>query len=336
VDVAILDTAPGAHARVHAYHLWREHRAGENPLLEKLLAPDGPLTVHAMPEAELWQIHYSLADAPYRMSDHGLFIAGLLHTIAPGARLHLYEALNPWGIGSWQSIAEGLRQALRDHDFTRPLLLNASLMLNLPRSERHRAPGFPDTWRTASFIHYTTSAIREIFGQLANDTRVVVVAAAGNDRQTDGNGHATGARPEARFPAAFANVVGVGALPKDTPQDAGRFRAASYSNLSDDPLNAGLMTIGGEPGNGLLSAYLDDYPVRNASGEVEYRRNESGLARWAGTSFATPIIGGALAAWWGRNPGADSAGARAALTQMAQRVPDTSADNEAVIIAYQG
>lgn len=338
VDVAILDTAPGLHARVQAYHFWREHRAEENPLLEELLAPAGPLTIRPMPEADLWQIHYSLADAPYRMADHGLFIAGLIHSIAPGAKLHLHEVLNPWGIGSWQTIADGLGRALREHDFTRPLIINASLMLNLPRSVRHRAPGFPDAWRTDSFIHYTTSAIREIFGQLANDTRIVMVAAAGNDRATDGHGAATGTRPEARFPAAFANVVGVGALPKDIPQDAGRFRPASYSNLADDPLNAGFMTIGGEPGegNGLLGAYLDDVPVRNSAGEVEYVVNKTGLAWWAGTSFATPIITGALAAWWGKNSAAYPPEARTALTQMAQRVPDASADSEAVIVAYQG
>jgi hypothetical protein len=41
---------------------------------------------------------------PYRMTDHGLFVAGIIHTIAPQAELHLIEVLNPYGVGDLESI----------------------------------------------------------------------------------------------------------------------------------------------------------------------------------------------------------------------------------------
>jgi subtilisin family serine protease len=337
VDVAILDAAPSDQVRAYAYHIFKEHDVPENELLTQLLDPEGPLTVLPMPYADRTSIHYSLTDHRYRMADHGLFVAGLIHSLVPNARLRLYEVLNEFGVGSWETIAGGLAQALADRDPNRPLIINTSLVLNLPRNS-HTAPEFPDEWRDPDFIDYASGAVRVIFEQLVQDPHVVIVAAAGNDRLTNNADAVNKPRPEARFPAAFADVAGVGALPKELPRDAsGRYKPASYSNLADDPVNVGYMTIGGEEGTrGLLGVYLDEYPTLRTDGEVQYSRNGTGFARWAGTSFAAPIISGALAAWWDQHPTASPSAAKDALTTMARAVQDYSVDHEEVIVARQG
>ena len=119
----------------------------------------------------------------------------------------------------------------------------------------------------------------------------ILVAAAGNDSNVDN-------RSQSRYPAAYPNVTGVGALTRDD-------NPVAYSNLADSPSTIGYATFGGEvalpastdpatdeppatdPNGGILGVYiglLDGQP-----------KNPTGWARWAGTSFAAPIISGTLA-----------------------------------------
>ena len=122
-----------------------------------------------------------------------------------------------------------------------------------------------------------------------------------------------------RYPAAAPGVIGVGALSGEGVD------LASYSNFCDEPPSEGFMTLGGEPGteNGILGVYIHEFPVDNGSNdpdyhveqpqpghlrgpadyspdlsEIQYNPNLFGWAWWAGTSFATPIISGLLAAAW--------------------------------------
>ena len=152
------------------------------------------------------------------------------------------------------------------------------------------------SWAGADFEH-----------NLAIARNVLVVAAAGNDAGSAG-------RPQARFPAAFNSVIGVAALGSDG-------LPTGYSNLADQPENIGIATLGGDvrqivsttgvanaegpleahPDGGILGVYIGEFPnpesqVLNAAGELpDPMPNDSGWARWAGTSFAAPIISGALA-----------------------------------------
>jgi subtilisin family serine protease len=127
---------------------------------------------------------------------------------------------------------------------------------------------------------------------------VVIVAAAGNDAPNPNN------RPEARYPASFIDVLGVGALPNGATPASGRYQAATYSNLSDRPPKTGYVTLGGEPGSGkgILGVYISEFPILPIGStltpdDITYRRKGTGWAWWAGTSFAAPVVSGILASW---------------------------------------
>jgi len=113
VTVAILDTAPCLHDLAAAYK--RHHKVlhhnpkDHHPVLEELLGPNGRLHVHATSLDELLRMRgVHLRDHQYQMTDHGLFVAGIVNSLAPSAEIHLYEVLNPQGAGDLQSIARGL------------------------------------------------------------------------------------------------------------------------------------------------------------------------------------------------------------------------------------
>lgn len=362
VKVAILDTAPCLQQLVEAYELyhkvrperhWKQRReTGDHPLIESLLRPGGPLHVHPASFDELLRMRaLHLRDHDYIMTDHGLFVAGIIHTIAPAAEIHLYEVLNPQGTGDLESIARGLwkvaeeqYQVFVETGKIQPLVVNCSLMLDIPLE------GDPDNPNSAKIIpsdaplaivgHRLTDMDSAILDKIRNDSdkndydkwvvrsgSVImwicdllfflgsrVIAAAGNDWDPSDPG-----RPQARFPAAFQSVQGVGALKKEQNQAAitqnANYDVASYSDLSDQPGKVGVATLGGEPGEdrGVLGIYLGEFPeplpgewsiilrllnwlVNLFGGKFLYPKNESHWAWWAGTSFATPILSGVLAA----------------------------------------
>jgi hypothetical protein len=128
------------------------------------------------------------------------------------------------------------------------------------------------------------------------------------------------------------------------------------------------MTLGGEPGpgNGIRGIYTSEIPVyaegclpflwRMLTGKgwagpghlppnpqaftidhLRYKKNKTGWAWWAGTSFATPILSGLLATRWS-SPGfitpLNSAAAHTELDKDKQR--DPTPDGETVILVTQG
>jgi subtilisin family serine protease len=104
--------------------------------------------------------------------------------------------------------------------------------------------------------------------QLRDNPSLVVVAAAGNDSTDD-----------RFFPAALPWVVGVGATNADGT------RPARFSNFGD-------WVDCCARGEGLVNAYASGR-YRSERGDV---RSFDGLATWSGTSFAAPLVAGAIAA----------------------------------------
>lgn len=308
VDVIILDTAPALHDLVSTYFEWSTTHPGQHPLLESLLRPGGPLHVYPAVADDLHRLAaYSLQDGRYLMTDHGLFAAGIIHTLAPSARLHLVEVLNPYGVGDLESIAAGLQQMLAARR-KNPLVINCSLVLNAPLAG-HGDPGPLERIRTRHPQQLSRWAMPiEALCQWVDRQGVAMVAAAGNDaKRNHQRGHS--GRPSARYPAAADTVIGVGALPRGASGNG--VAAASYSNLADRPQKAGFVTLGGEDGaeNGVLGLYIGTFP--------DGRPNDTKWAWWAGTSFATPIVTGLVAGLLGNGLSGRSADVMAALAGLA-------------------
>ncbi|HEY0604844.1 MAG TPA: S8/S53 family peptidase [Herpetosiphonaceae bacterium] len=276
VEVAIMDTAPCVHDLIHAYNTWQE----DHPLIRSLLRPGGQLEItYASLEEHLRLSRYTIKNRD-AMGDHGLFVAGIIHTIAPHARLNLIEVLNPFGIGDIESLAVGL-QSLLQRPSSQSLIVNCSLVVNIPQPEEREALAAIDpAWNSVApeQIRRMSWPLEWMFNVL-HDRDVLVIAAAGNDADTN---H----RPAARYPAALDCVIGVGALERDSD-------LAVYTNIADSPASQGFVTIGGDaangkalPNTGMLGIYIGTFP--------NGRRSTTGWAWWAGTSFAAPVICGSL------------------------------------------
>lgn len=313
VEVAILDTAPCLHDLARAWTMWH----AKHPLIHSLLRSHGPLTIHYAGYEELLRLaEYEIQNHQYQMADHGLFVAGITHTIAPQAKLHLYEVLNPSGVGDFESIARGLQRVLQRRS-TAPLVVNCSLVVNFPSpDEIDKLAQRDPIWKFLSSdkLNRMAWALQWIFDTI-HAQNVPIAAAAGNDAEPNQP------RPPARFPAAFESVIGVGAL-----EDA--IHPASYANLADDPPGEGISTFGGAAtqgetivGRGVLGVYIGEFP------EAPHG-NTNGWAWWAGSSFATPIVSGSLAALMGQ--GLTPAQAEAVLRNSQSQI--TPAGEEIVTV----
>lgn len=351
VDVAILDTAPSGHELVLAAKEWPNH-----PLIESLLGLSGKLTLYPATYQALQRMaSTSINKHDYKMTNHGLFAAGIIHSIVPEAKIHLIEVLNEFGVGDLASLVEGLETAyhkIYDPTSERRLVVNCSWMLELPLSDAHCYASVPDEGEDPEYdfeqaiLRFVKEAkeqaltLRTICNNLAL-AGTQVVAAAGNDRKhakvrgekkleklkkgvtaeniddwIDSLLTTMRGAPEARYPAAFVSVVGVGALPKGDKHNlpADKYEPSNYSNLGDKPAGNAIMTLGGEEGwnaqnenEGVLGLYLGDQFPRVINEEMPgapHRREietyeverKNCWAWWAGTSFATPVLTGAIAA----------------------------------------
>jgi|GEM_PF-5319851 len=119
------------------------------------------------------------------LSDHGLICASLIHAVAPGARVHLYEACGKDGHGRLFPLVEAISEFI-DLAAGKPAVISLSL---------------------GSLCTGGSAALRSVL-QRATDQGMVVCAAAGNAS------HGTpkvSALLAAQVPAAFPNVIAVSA-----------------------------------------------------------------------------------------------------------------------------
>jgi len=301
VVVAILDTAPCLQDLAAAYERYHkvnpENQNEHHPLIEDLLRPNGPLTVHPASYEDLLRMRaVHLRDHDYEMSDHGLFVAGIVHDIARQAEIHLYEVLNTQGVGDIVSIAKGLWEVLNSFK-GRPLVVNCSLVINIPllnqpiinldeAIDEDFMKEIIKDWDENKDYQWLTEDLLSAKGKEWLESQgfaiqwicdqvllggSLVIAAAGNDwrRRKD--------RPDPRYPAAYDSVLGVGALPKDTqPNSNGRYEVSNYSNIADRPKCIGVTTLGGEPGRrkGVLGIYIGEFP------NMEYRLQQYPWPLW--------------------------------------------------------
>jgi len=116
-------------------------------------------------------------------------------------------------------------------------------------------------------------ALTALFDQIARFHKgVTVFAPAGNDGLT-----------KAMWPAALPSVVAVGSLSTNWGERAVYSNHGSGVNLF-------------APGEDLVNAFATGDYTCKVSPFVGDRRTFTGMARWSGTSFATPLVAGLVAA----------------------------------------
>lgn len=206
---------------------------------------------------------------------HGTFIAGVARCMAPGAAVTVTSDFRRGGVISERRLVRRLNEGLGTGAGIISLSAGGATRKDLPLL------GF-EAWLRRYRYH----------------KNLVLVAAAGNN-----------ARSRPFWPAAFSQVVSVGALSAD-----GRSRAYFSDFGSWVDVYA--------PGENLVNAYgTGRYKYREPPRRGQERRFH-GMARWSGTSFSTPLVAGLIAARMSRTGETARLAADALLAHArAERIP---------------
>jgi subtilisin family serine protease len=207
------------------------------------------------------------------VSDHGLFVAGLIHAAAPDSNIELIRVLGKDKRGDLFTLNQALFDFMGRVEGGEEIggVINLSLGIRVPPTDTVGFEGLPRQ----------VQSFQDLLA-LARCSGIVVVAAAGNNSAND-------SIPElANLPAAWSSVNGVSA----SNIAGGR---ACFSNQGDIAAPGG---DGREPDNprGQCRPRIAECdgpdcpfgvvgPVLNSESSIEY-------AFWTGSSFATPMVTG--------------------------------------------
>lgn len=305
VIVAVLDTSPGPEALLLA-----ASRFPNNWLLQGLTA-DGSNANAVITE---WNTFAAPGDVPSWPTnsevDHGLFICGIIHNLAPRIGIHLLHVLDDSGRGRTDLLLVALHHCLDLAQQGRRVVVNLSLYLLIPPGDelwrRWYGPSerllCTDPVAMARLLDSLDAAVGTAIALLL-DAGALVVAAAGNDALIYGY------PPQPRLPADYPGVLCVVATDKKGTR-------AAYSNEGEIPANGNCVAAyggqgemvdrmvgatpegkiavvppGADPRDGMVGVFCSHH-FQTADGP---QPNASGWAYWSGTSFATPLVS-ALAA----------------------------------------
>jgi subtilisin family serine protease len=210
----------------------------------------------------------------FRVVDHGLFAAGIIRDIAPGADIHLLRVLNDYGVGDLWALTTVLvrvpriaaarrrRWAVANLSLTAAIPTGADLVVRWlaepdgaslavptgllesiqqePDVELYLQDHYPDLY---GLLHPLVRSLTAVVDALLVDTGesrgVLIVAAAGNDNDKSGATPPPFA-PEPRYPARYDEVLAVAAVNS-------RGEPAEYSNRGDvERFGTGVATFGGD------------------------------------------------------------------------------------------
>jgi hypothetical protein len=187
-------------------------------------------------------------------SGHGTFVSGVVQQLAPGCEARVYRFTTSDGLGTEKDVAEAmLRAAQEAADDGVRLIINTSV--GVPAVDGVKPVALE-------------RAVRQIKRDYPN---VVMVAAAGN------NGDEV-----PMYPAAFPEVIGVGALTAE-------YTAAEFSSRGSD-VNCSTVGVG------IVSTFVEGTMPPEASGPqddpfiADYAFGKNAWALWSGTSFSAPQV----------------------------------------------
>jgi len=230
------------------------------------------------------------------ISDHGLFVAGLVHGVAPQSNTELVRVLDDYGHGDTYSLIKVLmlyaNRAISSNGRANfPLnntVINLSLGIDVERKYLLRVDdeleGYLQGILEETYGISPDQSLRVIPLQLPfhllHEMGAVIVAASGNDSLR-------GFHESMQIPAEYVDVIGVAA------SNIGG-EIACFSNKGQ------VMAPGGDSPNPPCKAPVMDL-CDTSSRHCEYalvslsHKYPSGYAFWKGTSFATPLVSGMAA-----------------------------------------
>jgi len=194
-----------------------------------------------------------------KFSDHGLFVAGLVHAVAPESQIHLIRVLNDENRGDLGTLVAAL-----DMFITHTL-------------EQNRGTLDGTVINLSLGIHQPERPVESLETPLAlaRACGAVLVASAGNDSAG------------ARIPAAYPFVLGVAGSNINDKQ-------ACFSNTGDVAAPSG----DNGPDPLLCTSMIEDcadFPDYCVVSLAMHTAPESGYAYWTGTSFSAPLASGLAA-----------------------------------------
>ncbi len=306
VIVAVLDSSPGRRALADAA---KRPVLKDNALLQEMAGGDVIVEWDRFAPSQDMQPRELDPQRPAREADHGLFVAGIIHRIAPLAEIHLLHVLDSSGLGHIHLLFDALDHCLALAHSGRRIVVNMSMYLSIPPGTELWSHWFgADASRVCAHLDTAANQIEALDEaveqrvELLLDAGAVIVAAAGNDAlQLRGRRVIHDAvHPQPRLPADYDGVICTVAANR-----AGRI--AAYSNRADIPATGNCVaTYGGDgkadgrvvivppgtPRDGMVSLYTEvDVPT----GIDTFEPNLTGWVYWSGTSFATPVISGMAA-----------------------------------------
>ncbi len=223
--------------------------------------------------------------------EHGLFVSGLAHGVAPDAQIYLIEVLNGQAQGDVYSIVRAMEIFMENqYSPDRPTIFNLSLGLQAVRDEFF----FSQVYQKLPSVSLAKTL------QIAEQWGILVVAASGND-----------GLPETQIPAAYPQVLGVAS--STSGGDASCFSnpgdlAAPSGNgtvTRNDPCNEETFTA--------CTGDMDHCDLAVISNVTKKPNAPSGHAYWTGTSFSTPMVSGLAALILEAEPGLRPARVRRVL-----------------------
>jgi subtilisin family serine protease len=206
-----------------------------------------PLQSAAMDSSPSISLTHVMTD----ISDHGLFVAGLIHAVAPDSELQLYPVLDQYGCGNLYTLITRLHTFISQAEVDRQngrlngAVINLSLGVLKPKNtDVIGMPTVPvELQQTQTSAGSVAQQLDEAYDllkiddikslamtmQVAYQQGIVVVAAAGNDSWRDE--YQSQPRPP-QYPAAYPFVIGVAG------SNANRQRSC-FSNWGDVSAPAG-------------------------------------------------------------------------------------------------
>jgi subtilisin family serine protease len=209
---------------------------------------------------------------------HGIFVAGVIRSMAPAAKVTVHA----WGPSTYGQIESELAPILQRVLDTKPHII--SMSAGVGGGGEGAVPGakLRDGRRRVAASVQPARALQEFLVRLAS-TDTLLVCAAGNDGAQGPFEPASTPMPVTHLPRC---KVAVGALKKNG-------RLAKYSNRGPwvDVYARGSKVVNAYPYGPYT--YTESPRSDHEPKTVEF---DTGLAQWSGTSFATPLVAGLVAA----------------------------------------